>query len=290
MTELTARILRLDDGRTVSFGDVGPADGKPIMVCHSLPGARLLPAFAPALLDELGLRMITPDRPGFGFSEFVPRRTVADGARDVAVVADHLGLDTFHVFGVSAGCPYVLACCMEFPDRIRTAGIASGITPADQAGILHEAIPAPLNFAARRSRLASHVLHHLLILGMRNAPEKAMEGLRRTLSAPDRAVLARPDAGDYVLAMSLEAARHGVGGWVYDDWLLNRPWGFSPASVPARVPVRLWWGAQDQSATVASGRALAGQIPQAEFSVIEDCGHFGVMFEHVRMVLEELCA
>jgi pimeloyl-ACP methyl ester carboxylesterase len=248
-----------------------------------------MPTFATSLLDGLGMRMITPDRPGFGYSEFVPGRTIPDTARDVEIVADYLGLDTFYVLGVSAGAPYVLSCCIEFPDRIRGAGIVSGITPADEAGILHEAIPAALHVAARRSRRASFAMHHLLTVGMRQAPEKAMAGLSRTLSQADRDVLARPDASAYVLAISLEAARNGVTGWVYDDWLLNRPWGFSPASVPTRVPVKLWWGSEDQSAPVASGVKLAGQMPQATLTVIENCGHFGVMFEHIGTVLEELC-
>lgn len=267
---------------------MGPADGEPVLFCHSLPGARLVPEFGRAILDELGLRMIVPERPGFGFSDFVPGRTVMAGARDIAAVADFLGLDRFRVLGVSAGCPYVLACCLAFPERIQSAGIASGITSADEAGILHEAIPGPLHFAARRSRLASHVLHRLLILGMRRAPERAIEQLSRTLSAPDQSVMARPEAAAYVVAIALESARRGLRGWVYDDWLLNRPWGFAPDAISSRVPIKLWWGEHDMSAPVPSGEALARQIPHATFRVIEDCGHFGLMFEDIRTLLSEL--
>jgi pimeloyl-ACP methyl ester carboxylesterase len=288
MTGNEAHVLVQPDGRALSFADIGRADAEPILFCHSLPGARLMPAFASAILDKYGFRMITPDRPGFGFSDFVPGRKITDSARDIGLVADHLGLDRFRVLGVSAGSPYVLACCIEFPDRIEAAGIVSGVTMADEAGILHQAVPAPLHSAARRSRRVSSLLHGLLLVGMRKAPDKAIEGLAKTLSPSDQRVMAQPEAAAYVVDISREAGRNGARGWVYDDWLLNQPWDFSPADVPASVPLKLWWGADDSSTPVVSAEALVREIPHADLRVIPDCGHFGVMFDHLDIVLGDL--
>jgi pimeloyl-ACP methyl ester carboxylesterase len=234
--------------------------------------------------------MITPDRPGFGLSDFVAGRTVMDSARDIAVVADHLGLDCFRMLGMSAGSPYVLACCVRFPDRIQTAGIAAGLTMGDEAGVLRQAVPAPLHRAARRSLRVSGVLHRLLLLGMRKAPDKAIEALAKAFSPADQRVLARRDAAAYVVGISLEAGRNGARGWAYEDWLLNRPWGFSPAEVPASVPLKLWWGSDDSAMPVASAEALVREIPHAQLHVLEDCGHFGVLFEHLDVVMRELRA
>jgi pimeloyl-ACP methyl ester carboxylesterase len=259
------------------------------MFVHSLPGARLVPPFAEEVLEEIGVRLLVPERPGFGFSEFTPGRTITDAAHDVLAVADFLDLSTFRVFGVSSGCAYVLACCVEFPDRIDGAGIASGITEADEAGILHDAIPAPLHFLARRSRLVSHVLHSLLVLGMKKAPERAIQALGETLSPADRKVLERPVGAQYVIDISLESARYGVRGWVYDDWLLNRPWGFAYDGISPQVPIKLWWGGADQTAPIEHGRVLARQIPHATFREYEECGHFGLMFDYVGALLAELC-
>ncbi len=285
-----AHVLVQPDGRALSFSDIGPADGDAIMFCHSLPGARPLPSFAPAVLEQHGFRMITPDRAGFGFSDFVPGRTVMDSARDIGIVADHLGLDRFHVLGVSAGSPYVFACGIHFQDRVKAAGIVSGVTVADEAGILHQALPAPMHFAARRSRRVSSILHGLLLLGMRKAPDKAIEGLAKTLSPSDQLVMARPEPAAYVVDISLEAGRNGARGWVYDDWLLNRPWGFAHADFPASVPLKLFWGSDDSSTPVVSAEALVREIPHAELRILEDCGHFGVMFDHFDTVLSGLRA
>jgi pimeloyl-ACP methyl ester carboxylesterase len=61
-------------------------------------------------LHQRGARLISYGRPGYGGSDRVPRRRVADVAQDVADVADALELDRFAVAGRSAGAPHALAC------------------------------------------------------------------------------------------------------------------------------------------------------------------------------------
>lgn len=48
-------------------------------------------------LHQRGARLISYDRPGYGGSDRMPRRRVADVAQDVADVADALELDRFAV-------------------------------------------------------------------------------------------------------------------------------------------------------------------------------------------------
>ena len=75
---MTVEKLHLRDGRAISYSTLGPDDGLPLLFFHSLPGSHVQPPFAGPLMHKLGLRMITPDRPGFGESDFVPGRTVRD--------------------------------------------------------------------------------------------------------------------------------------------------------------------------------------------------------------------
>jgi pimeloyl-ACP methyl ester carboxylesterase len=133
-------------------------------------------------------------------------------------------------------------------------------------------------------------MHHFLTTGLRTAPDRAIEALGNTLSPADRRVLQRTDAAEFLITTSLEGARQGVQGWAYDNWLLNRPWGFSLESIPASTPVTLWWGDQDPAAPTTSGEALARQIPHATFKVIEGYGHFGLMFDRIGDLLLALSA
>ena len=46
------------------------------------------------------LRWISPDKPGYGASDFQPGRSVASWGDDLAALAGHLGLDRFALAGM----------------------------------------------------------------------------------------------------------------------------------------------------------------------------------------------
>src|SRR5690606_7341419 len=81
---------------------------------------------------SVGARVITPDRPGYGLSDYLPGRRLVDFPDDVAQLADALGLERFAVFGVSAGGPYAAACAWKLPQRVTGAAVVSGPAPFDR--------------------------------------------------------------------------------------------------------------------------------------------------------------
>jgi pimeloyl-ACP methyl ester carboxylesterase len=283
-------ILRLKDGRSLSYATVGPSDGKPVLFCHSLPGSHVQPAFVHELMPKYGLRLIAADRPGFGRSDFQPGRTVADWPADMAQLADSLGLERFSMLGVSAGSPYVLACCASMPERIERAAIAIGITPEDHSSIIHTAVPAPIGWAVRRSRRLSHLIHTGLVTGMKRKPERAMAALSKSPSEADTLLFSRGDVGEFIIAVSLAAAERGVQGWVYDDWLLSRPWGISLEAIPAELPVDFWIGGDDPAVPLAHAERLAHSVPGAELHVFPGEGHFSVIFNRADDIFGALAA
>ncbi|HEY7933181.1 MAG TPA: alpha/beta fold hydrolase [Solirubrobacteraceae bacterium] len=284
----TSHVMGLPDGRLLSFATIGDPGGEPVIFCHSIPGSRLFPEHAATLAEELGLRVIVPERPGFGLSDFQPGRTIRDVTHDIGLLADALELDRFRVLGASSGCAYVLACCAEFPQRIERATIMAGITPDDYAGPLHSALPAPARYVLQRAMWASVMLHRLLVFGMVRDPDRAVQALARQLGPADQHVLERPDAARFIVGTTLEGSRRGVHGLAYDASLLNRPWEIPLESIPASLPLSFWCGDNDLATPLAHGRALAGRVPHATVRVLENCGHFGVFFDHLREILLEL--
>jgi pimeloyl-ACP methyl ester carboxylesterase len=77
-------------------------------------------------LSRAGLRLIAPDRPGMGMSDFKHGRGFSDWPRDVVFLADSLGLQRFALLGNSGGGPYVAACAAAIPERVTSAVIVSG--------------------------------------------------------------------------------------------------------------------------------------------------------------------
>src|SRR5690349_14369006 len=75
------------------------------------------------------------DRPGHGFSDHRPTRTILDWPVDVVGFADALGLSRFSALGISGGSPYVTACAYRIPHRLVAAGIISGVAPLDAPGV-----------------------------------------------------------------------------------------------------------------------------------------------------------
>ena len=70
------------------------------------------------MLEEMGLYIVTFDRPGYGESDPDPKRTIRSTALDIEELADKLGLGPkFYVIGYSMGGQVVWGCLKYIPHR-----------------------------------------------------------------------------------------------------------------------------------------------------------------------------
>src|ERR1700733_16110307 len=74
------------DGRKLAVKESGNPSGWPVFLLHGTPGSRLGPFPRAQVLYELGVRLITFDRPGYGRSDRFANRRVADVAAHVAAI------------------------------------------------------------------------------------------------------------------------------------------------------------------------------------------------------------
>jgi pimeloyl-ACP methyl ester carboxylesterase len=257
-----------------------------LLYFHGWPGSRAEGRFGDQAAKARGVRLVAPDRPGMGRSDFLPRRRFLDWPDDVSQLADALGLERFAVFGVSGGSPYVAVCAWRLPQRLTGAGIASGFGPLDLPGVTAG--------MSRQNRLLFGVVGRLPVVPRLLMAAMAMSASRRPgrvlerglAAAVDRPYLARP-ALQEVLAQSLvEAFRRGSRGAAWELGLYGRPWGFRLAEI--RVPVHLWHGEQDGNAPVAMGRQLAAAIPDCRASFFPGEGHLHFV-DRLPQILAALC-
>jgi pimeloyl-ACP methyl ester carboxylesterase len=82
MEQERTTIYWLADGRALAVEEVGPPDGVPVFLLNSLFGCRVLPAPAKAAAEATGIRLISPDRPGLGLSDFQKNRRLMDWPDD----------------------------------------------------------------------------------------------------------------------------------------------------------------------------------------------------------------
>ncbi|MGH3250352.1 MAG: alpha/beta fold hydrolase, partial [Trebonia sp.] len=129
------RSVKTSDGRRLATAVYGDPEGRPVFLLHGTPGSRIGPRPRSAILHRLGVRLICFDRPGYGESDRLPGRRVADAAADVSAIADALGLAKFAVVGRSGGGPHALACAALLPERLTKAAVLVGIAPREATGI-----------------------------------------------------------------------------------------------------------------------------------------------------------
>jgi hypothetical protein len=96
--------LTLADGRVLTYCEWGDLAGLPVILFHGAPGSRLFSP-QPRVTRELGVRLVTFDRPGYGGSDRREGREFVDTPDDVTQLADRLGIDRFAVVspGSSSG-------------------------------------------------------------------------------------------------------------------------------------------------------------------------------------------
>lgn len=267
------RELALEDGRKLGYAEYGQAAGEPILYFHGHPGSRLEARFAHPAAAAAGYRIIALDRPGYGLSDFQPRRAITDWPGDVARAADALGLTRFSVAGASGGGPYALACAWQLPERVARAAVISGVGPYQAAGVTHGMRwqnRVAFQLGSRWPGLA-RALMRSMARNVTSRPERTIEALARAMSATDAEIVRRPAVRDILLADITEAFRQGSDGAAHDVVLLGRPWGFSLRDI--KPDVYLWQGEADTLVPPAMGRYQAEQIPHCHATMLPGEGH-----------------
>jgi pimeloyl-ACP methyl ester carboxylesterase len=250
-----------------------------VFLLHGTPGSRLGPFPRAKVLYELGVRLITFDRPGYGRSDRLASRRVADAAADVATIADALGLERFAVLGRSGGGPHALACAALLPGRITRTAVLVSLAPLTAKGLDWFAGMADSNvdeFTAATAGPESLVASlGLAAKGIRADPASLVTALSDDMSESDQRVVA--DAGIRAMLVQnyAEAVRISADGW-YDDILAFVSWwGFEPSEID--VPVLLWHGENDRFSPVSHSLWLGQEIPDSVVMVEPGSAHFGAL-------------
>jgi len=269
----------LPRGRRLGFAEFGVPDGKPVFWFHGTPGARRqIPPEARLAAVERGVRLIGIDRPGVGDSSAHVYSSFASWARDIAEVADRLGIERFGLIGLSGGGPYVLACAHSLPERVVAGAVLGGVAPA--AG--PDAAPGGLIRLATNFEPLFRALHEPLgaalsmaVWTMRPFYSPIFNLVARLSPRGDREFFARPEMKAFFLDDILTGSRWGLRAPVYDLLLFCRPWGFRLADI--RVPIRFWHGDQDHLVPLAHAEHQAALVPDSQLTVRHGESHLGTL-------------
>ncbi|MEN9906281.1 MAG: hypothetical protein RL475_479 [Actinomycetota bacterium] len=268
--------FKLKDGRELEIADNGINSESAIVFHHGTPGHASSWSDWLESAASAGIRAIAYSRAGYGTSDRNPGRSVINVNTDIAQVLDAKNITKFVSIGWSGGGPHCLANTFE-PRNVGAISLAGvGAFGVDDLDFLegmgpenHDEFGAALkgeavidqwmndNAGAMKSVTGSDII-------------EAFGGL---IGDADKAVLEGGEA-DAMAASMRSALAVSFDGWIDDDLVFVKKWGFDLASITK--PVFLWQGDDDFMVPHAHSYWLEKHIPTATLTFKPGEGHISI--------------
>lgn len=268
--------LRLPDGRNLSFSDIGTGQNGTWIHCHGIPGSRNELLHLESDLFHAGVRVIVPDRPGYGQSSPCPGYGFSDHSDDLRQLADHLELDDVMLSGFSGGGVFAMAAAHDLGKRIKQLVIAA--TPA---------VPLMDNPFDYASELTASTWR--AALDDRDALAKELEVITGSVDLLLEALIGavgdqeehyllsnsvRPGFTQNLCAALERGYKTAADALARDSFLTAQSWPFSPQDI--HLPVRVIHGSGDRLVHIEHQSTLSGNFPDDSPEVISGA-HYGAL-------------
>lgn len=233
----------------IAYDDEG--SGAEVVLVHGHPFDRTMWRPQVSALTRAGYRVIVPDLRGYGQSTVVPGKTTLDVfARDILGLLDGLGVERFHLGGLSMGGQIVMELYRQASHKIRSLVLADTTAEAETP-------------EGREVRYA--MAERLTTEGLAPYADEVLP----MMVAPSN-ITALPEVAEHVLTMMRGAPAEGAaaalrGRAERPDYLET----LDGVTVPALVVV----GSEDEFTPVAEAELMAGHIADAKLVVIDGAAH-----------------
>jgi len=266
-TLLSTNTHTLSDGRTLAYTSGGDPDGFPVVAHHGTPGSRLFAAVLSEAASEQGVKLIVPDRPGYGRSSSPPSDwTWGDWQEDLTELLDAASIDRAAVVGFSGGGPFALAAANS--DWASRLGLVSTVVPPAENGL---ATLSKIPFALRILFGLSGVLASV------RGPEAVVgQYTDRSVSEP----VSRAIADDFQ-----EALQQGSAAVARENRSFTKD---SFESAESSVPMHAWHGSEDENTPLTP----VSELVEASDGTLatSETDHLGTLLDCQRDVFEWLTA
>ncbi|RDI16883.1 pimeloyl-ACP methyl ester carboxylesterase [Rhodococcus sp. AG1013] len=269
---------RLADGRVIGWAEWGREDGVPVLLCPGAATTRSL-GFGAGVVDALGARLVSLDRPGLGRSTPLPGKTFRDFAADVGEFTALRGLGRPAIVGNSQGAPFALACAAA-----GVSGAVAIVSGADEVAApqFADALPEPLRDLVELTASDPDAAERLFATFDADA---MWQMVIDSSPASDLAVYRDPTFEASYRSSMREAFAPGPAGYARDTVLAMGSWPIDLTTI--RVPVDIWYGDQDTSHSPDHGESLAARIPGAVRHLVPGIGG-AVLWTHAEPILRTL--
>ena len=287
------KLLALERGGHLAYAEYGEPAGAPVFFFHGWPSSRTMAELTDGAARHLGVRIISPDRPGICDSTFQPNRKLLNWPDLIRQLAEHLQIAQFRILAISGGAPYAYATAWKMPQHVTRLAVVSGAPPIHELqdlkqllGLYRLMLYCYRNYP-RFSRLCFHWARPILSL---RPPRRARPLLLKLLwlRPSEEAVLRDSAAFEACFESQRRAWRASAAGVLADAEIYAQPWGFGLEDVS--VPVQLWHGKQDRAFSIRTAEQVAKRLPNCTTRLIENEGHYSTPIRHMHEILADLIA
>ncbi|XP_054804787.1 uncharacterized protein LOC129307791 isoform X2 [Prosopis cineraria] len=291
---VTSPRIKLRDGRHLAYREYGtPKDAAnyKIIYVHGFDSCRhdavIAERLSPKITEEVGVYIVSFDRPGYGESDPDPNRTWKSLALDIEELADQLGLGSkFYVIGFSMGGQVIWSCLKYIPHRLAGAVLIAPVVNYWWSGL-----PANLTKEAyyqqkpqdQWTQRVSHYIPWLTYWWNTQTwfpSSSVIAHSQDVLSRQDKELMPKMQHRMSYMAQVRQQGEYeslhrdlniGFGTWEFSPLDLENPFQTGKGSV------HLWQGDEDLLVPVTLQRYIAQNLPWIHYHELPGAGH---MFPH----------
>ncbi len=270
-------ILKLRDGKNFSYYEYGDGRGKPILFFHGT-GSHIHAMLLHAAAFEMGYRIIVPDRPGVGLSDFQKGWTLLGSVGSYVELLDTLKVEKCIAMGISGGGPSLMACAYAIPERIEMVVDLACAMPLYRDRESIRSLGTMDRFYAKIGSKLPLALFKIpfsllgLLQTVMKSPKSFVKMMSSSMCASDARLFANPNLQYLFMRDFQELFRHGSKGPAYDAQLVYKDWGFDLADIKTRIEI--FHGTEDKWVPIKFSEHLEKKAPLATLHPVQNQGHF----------------
>lgn len=255
-------------GLSIFYREAGPQDAPTLLLLHGLPSSsRMFEPLLARLSDRY--RLIAPDYPGFGHSDWPDPKQFAytfDHTADIMNrFTEALGLSRYTLYMQDYGGPVGFRMALAHPERVEALIVQNAVAHNEGLGELWR--PRRAFWADRAANETTLRKNLLSLAATRNrhvGTDPRVERYDPDLWTDEFAFLSQPGQAD-IQADLFYDYRTNVGAYPkWQDWMRARQ--------PRLLVI---WGKHDPSFDLSEPEAYRRDVPDAEVHIL-DAGHFAL--------------
>ncbi len=275
------------DSTHIGYAEYGVKDGIPVLYFHSFTGCRNECAYQQKVVEQLGIRMIAPERPGYGISLPDEACGFHEWPQKLLPLLDYLGVDRFYIVAMSGSSAHALACAHQLPKRVRGLTLISPMgevrTIEDVDGMM------PLNrrvyeLILRCPPQLSRFFAHIMARVFTTDPEAYLQRVTPHIAETDRHLLADAQLRAHIKATFVESRMQYKSAFSGDMLRYAAPWNIPLEKIT--TPVSVWHGDENRHIPLHMAKSLAASLPNCRAHYLSGEGYY-LNYSHWKEILQD---